>query len=385
MTTVPGRKTVSYLVRCALAAGDTLIKNDQNGTTYTFPGEIGVCPGWKNGGILGNSGCVEAISACMMAHVNTAGIHIPLWLDSGNGAIGWGVSPNFPYQEGTFFGNIFDTGSLSNTGKPNVSGPAGFYCDGVSFNGGSTGEVAGRLGSNQPGSPYSNPFGSGVQCQKAAGTVGYFSNGTGTSCAGGTSCPDGYSKVEAPAGTPWSNTITVWRNPSYTPVFDPAYRYTIQALSTHANPMAVDGATGAAVQQLISANLSTSQFIFTPIGTRWSIAMSDKPTKCLDAGTGASEVAVTLQTCQASATSQQWTITPHANSYGEFTLPERQSRELPHVEITSGRHADRAVFVGELHGAVLRHPGGSDRRLTRLCAVTHADGVRSARPRSGAR
>ena len=36
--------------------------------------------------------CQELVSACMMAHVNTAGIHIPLWLDAAAPAIGWGLS-----------------------------------------------------------------------------------------------------------------------------------------------------------------------------------------------------------------------------------------------------------------------------------------------------
>ena len=55
MTTDGGRKTVKYLVRCALAAGDTLTKQDQYGASYTFPGGIGLCPAWKNGGVHGTN------------------------------------------------------------------------------------------------------------------------------------------------------------------------------------------------------------------------------------------------------------------------------------------------------------------------------------------
>ena len=51
MTTDAGRKTIAYLVRCALASNDTLTKRDQNGTQYTFPGGMGLCPQWKNGGV----------------------------------------------------------------------------------------------------------------------------------------------------------------------------------------------------------------------------------------------------------------------------------------------------------------------------------------------
>ena len=45
MTTAGGRDIVKYMVKCALPAGDSLTKQDQNGITYTFPGGIGVAPG----------------------------------------------------------------------------------------------------------------------------------------------------------------------------------------------------------------------------------------------------------------------------------------------------------------------------------------------------
>ena len=47
----------------------------------------------------------------MLAHVNTAGVHIPLWLVSPNSAVGWGLDPGYPNEEATFFGNIFTTGA----------------------------------------------------------------------------------------------------------------------------------------------------------------------------------------------------------------------------------------------------------------------------------
>ena len=67
---------------------------------------------------------MEGLSACIMAHVNTAGVHVPLWLDSSDGVIGWGIDrTNYPMQEGTFFGDIIDTGPLTNIGKPDGHGP----------------------------------------------------------------------------------------------------------------------------------------------------------------------------------------------------------------------------------------------------------------------
>src|SRR5215471_5330077 len=42
MTTADGRNTVSYLVRCALPTGKSIVKADQYGTLYTFPGALGL-------------------------------------------------------------------------------------------------------------------------------------------------------------------------------------------------------------------------------------------------------------------------------------------------------------------------------------------------------
>ena len=82
-----------------------------------------------------------------MAHVNTAGVHVPLWMDSTMSSIGWGVDrTNYPMQEGTFFGDIIDTGALTATSKPGVTAPVGYYCDGAGYPAGANGVVAGRIG-----------------------------------------------------------------------------------------------------------------------------------------------------------------------------------------------------------------------------------------------
>jgi hypothetical protein len=102
---------------------------------------LGFAPEWETGA-CGNA-CQEYVSACLMAHVNTAGAHIPLWLDAYNPNVGWGQSASYPHQEGSFFGNIF------------VSPPKAYYCNGKDFD---QGVVPGRLGASQPGAPYVNPY-----------------------------------------------------------------------------------------------------------------------------------------------------------------------------------------------------------------------------------
>jgi hypothetical protein len=317
MTSSGGRKTVSYLVKCALASNDSLVKQDQNGTNYTFAGGLGLCPAWKNGGVNTDGTCQELVSACMMAHVNTAGVHIPLWLDAANAKIGWGLSSSFPFQEGSFFGNIITTGDLSKLGQPGVNGPAAYFCDGDGFTTGINGEVAGRLGAGSSNAPYVNPFGDSVLCKNSPSASQQWSAGMYDS-SGHLKDPDGYSTLHT-GGNVWNNAITVWRSGSYTPVFDPSYRYVIFSLITRATPMVVDGATNPVVQQPMSKNYATSELILTASGSNWTISMNSAPNMCLDAGAACSGAAVTFASCNGS-TSQQWTITPQGNTYGAFQI-----------------------------------------------------------------
>src|SRR6185503_2625163 len=171
MTTDGGRKTVTYLVKCALAANDSLVKKDQNNVSYTFPGALGLAPQWKNGAC--DTACQEILSACMMAHVNTTGQHVNLWLDSPTG-LGLGTSNAYPIQESAFFGNIF------------VSPPKNYFCNGRDWD---RGPVAGRLA----GGPYVNPYGTNALCANNCSSVGTFGEAFGA-CGS-------YSKV-----------ITVWRD-----------------------------------------------------------------------------------------------------------------------------------------------------------------------------
>src|SRR4029077_5793924 len=124
----------------------------------------GLCPAWKSGDISTNWICQEYISACVMAHLNTAGIHIPIWLDADNQTtkIGWGVDlTNYPYQEGTFFGNILITGHYNHA---DYNAPVGFYCDGDGFASGSSGVGAGRIGDSATAA-YSNPWSGNPLCK----------------------------------------------------------------------------------------------------------------------------------------------------------------------------------------------------------------------------
>jgi hypothetical protein len=122
----------------------------------------------------------------MMAHINTAGISIPIWLDAAAPSIGWGQNPSYPNQEGTFFGDLMRT-------NPTTGLVDAYYCNGAGFN---TSVVPGRLGGYQSYAPYRNFFGTGALCSADCKHTPQETDGV----------PDGYTAC----GT-WDRTITVWR------------------------------------------------------------------------------------------------------------------------------------------------------------------------------
>jgi len=320
MTTDPGRKTIAYLVRCALASNDTLVKRDQNGTEYTFAGGLGLCPQWKNGGVASDRGCQNMLSACLMAHLNTSGVHVPLWMTSESPAVGWGTSPSYPKQEGTFFGNIIMTGNLSNLAMPNVNAPVAYFCEGAGI---SAGVVAGRLTSGASNVPYVNPYGTNVKCvDRLNGGSGGNTNAGPTSA--GMTAPDGFKQACAnnycfQNGEP----ITVWRNPSYTPTFDPVYRYDVSPMSSGGKSLDVpNGSTnnGTKIQQFAKNGADAQKFTIQTSGSNWKIAMKANTNKCFGPVGNATgnTTQIEIQDCNG-GNNQAWNITADANT-GAFQL-----------------------------------------------------------------
>ena len=176
MTTADGRTTVTYLVKCALPAGRTVTKADQTGKLYTFAGQVGVAPEWETGSCGGT--CERWVSACMLAMVNTTGDHYPLWLVAQNPAINWGLDPSFPFQEGSFFGDIF------------TSPPYAYYCGGRDFG---ISPIPGRIGGAQTAPPYTDAYGTKGLCLPSCTPADY---------------PHQSEGVKACSG--WNEIITVW-------------------------------------------------------------------------------------------------------------------------------------------------------------------------------
>jgi hypothetical protein len=145
MTSAAGRKTVQYIVKCALPAGESITKTDELGNSHTFHGLLGIAPQWRTSAC--GQMCQHAISACLGAHLNTTGTSVPIYLVGSTSdfpTIGPSLSPDYPNQEGSFFGNVF------------TSPPQLYFCHGRDFG---TSVVPGRIGwDNGQTKPYSNPF-----------------------------------------------------------------------------------------------------------------------------------------------------------------------------------------------------------------------------------
>jgi hypothetical protein len=121
-----------------------------------------------------------------MAHVNTASVHIPLWMTSPMSQIGWGRSPSFPTEEGTFFGQLMLTNEYNNLDA--------YFCNG---GGVSDDVVPGRLGQNT-GAPFANAYPTEGGTCRGSGHCTMSSTGDGAiSCMG--------------RGIQWTKPISVWR------------------------------------------------------------------------------------------------------------------------------------------------------------------------------
>ena len=220
MTTSGGRQVVKYMVKCAYPDGQSLVKKDQYGTSYTFYGSIGIAPELAAGPC--DLDCQEKISACMLAHVNNSGQHISIWMVGPDPGIGWGSSTQYPYQEGAYFGNIF------------ASPWQGYYCAGNDM---ASGEVPGRLGTPMASNVYVDRYGGDGRCkQPTACTV---------TNEGYTNCADPAPIAPYAAGHKWSHVVTVWRNFEVTQMYKICNAYSGKCLGV------VGGSTadGAAVEQ----------------------------------------------------------------------------------------------------------------------------------------
>jgi hypothetical protein len=270
MNSTDGRSTMSYIVRCALASGKTITAKDSIGTSYSFAGAIGVAPEWETG-TCGTT-CQERMTACLLAHVNTSGVHIPIWLDS-ESAIGWGQNTSFPFQEGSFFGNVF------------TNPPKGYFCNGNDF---SAGTVPGRLGAGQTNAPYYDPFGTPGPCSASCTASSAKTNGVA----------DGYSTCYG-----YTHVVTVWRN------FDVNTQYRIcnRQIGKCLEVAGSSTSAGAAIQFRTYSGASNQKWTITQTAAGKYKVVNVATGKALDtAGSSITDGAAIVQQTYSGTATQQW-------------------------------------------------------------------------------
>jgi hypothetical protein len=104
---------MQYLAKCAAPLGTIYSwKNPNTGVTYTWFGLLGLAPGFS-AGTAPTTAEQQVITACLAAHTNKFGIHVPIAIE-GRSATGVQI-PILPYElttfsvrEGCFFGNVFN-------------------------------------------------------------------------------------------------------------------------------------------------------------------------------------------------------------------------------------------------------------------------------------
>jgi hypothetical protein len=103
---------MKYLVKCAVPAGQSRIFVDPStGATHTWEGLLGLAPGWASGHAPTQAE-QQLVSACLAAHTNKYGMHVPLSVlgrTAQQQSIPYTAEElqSFPRREGCFFGNLF--------------------------------------------------------------------------------------------------------------------------------------------------------------------------------------------------------------------------------------------------------------------------------------
>ena len=308
MTTSAGRKTVSYLVKCALGSNDSLVKADQNGTNYTFAGGIGLCPAleerrraYQRGPVHGGRLRLHAGArqhrrrprpalARLERHRHRLG-HRPDQLPDAGGDV---LRRHHRHRR-----------ALARLSKPSITAPVAYYCDGAGFPTGASGVVAGPP-RRQPErrSLYRTRSAAARSARTRPPVVGQFSTGRHGSCPSGSNsnpaagCPDGYKALTTNTATvPSGSTASPCGGTTTTrPVFDTSYQYTLSAMLTTATRWPSTPAPRRC-SSTSRPNLPTSVFTMAASGSNWTLSPVSNSAQCLDAGAGTNGTGLVLAAC----------------------------------------------------------------------------------------
>ena len=110
MANADGRDVLSYVIGCALPAGQSLTFNDPSGTAYTFAGSIGLAPTWTT--TTPTVAQRHWVTACVLARTNYYGVPIRISMrsDTNTALVATTAEKtSFAHVEGAFWGDIFAT------------------------------------------------------------------------------------------------------------------------------------------------------------------------------------------------------------------------------------------------------------------------------------
>ena len=120
---------MSYVVRCAVPAGQTrTYRHLPSGVTYTWAGALGLAPAWASG-LPATEADQQLVTACLAAHTNKYGAHVPLSV-LGRNASGLPIPYStdelnaYPKREACFFGNLFRNQGIFVGSEGNLLGDA---------------------------------------------------------------------------------------------------------------------------------------------------------------------------------------------------------------------------------------------------------------------
>jgi hypothetical protein len=108
MASADSREVYSYVVGCALPAGQSLVAKDASGVSYTFAGAIGLAPNWAT-----TTPTVSErrwVSACLLARTNLFGIQVQISMrHDTNLALATTAAERTQFSniEGAFYGDLF--------------------------------------------------------------------------------------------------------------------------------------------------------------------------------------------------------------------------------------------------------------------------------------
>jgi hypothetical protein len=119
INTADGREVLTYIVSCALSAGQSITLKDTTNASYTFTGSLGLGSAWLTRALTVAE--QRWVSACVYARTNYFGVSVQLSLRGNTPLLATTAAERTTYGglDGGFYGNLFEAG-----------GPTEYACDG---------------------------------------------------------------------------------------------------------------------------------------------------------------------------------------------------------------------------------------------------------------